>query len=138
VNLVASRPPASRSRPCHRAGRVRGDRAHNARHAGQREPAGPLQPQAGPRQAAPPRPWAGKRTGRRAPRPQAAAMGRISAQHCAGDFKSFSIVLIPRKECKLPKFVETCKSVQKLQTKFCMNTLEPLCTVGLTKLTFMQ
>jgi hypothetical protein len=39
---------------------------------------------------------------------------------------------------KLQKFVETYRNVQNLQNKFCMNPLEPLFTVGLTKLTFMQ
>jgi hypothetical protein len=38
---------------------------------------------------------------------------------------------------QISKFVETCRNVQKLQNKFCMNTLEPLYTVGLTKLSFM-
>jgi hypothetical protein len=66
------------------------------------------------------------------------AVDRFEAQHCATDFKSFSIVLNSRNCFKLQKSVETCRSVQKLQNKFCMNTLEPLYTVGFTKLTFMQ
>jgi hypothetical protein len=39
---------------------------------------------------------------------------------------------------KLPKFVETCRNVQKLQNNFFMNPLEPLFTVGLIKLAFKQ
>jgi hypothetical protein len=39
---------------------------------------------------------------------------------------------------KLPKFVETCRNVKKLQSKFYTNPLEPLFTVGLNKLTFTQ
>jgi hypothetical protein len=38
---------------------------------------------------------------------------------------------------KLPKFVETCKNVQKIQNKFYMNSIKPLFTVGFTKLTFV-
>jgi hypothetical protein len=60
------------------------------------------------------------------------------AQHCVMILNYFSIVLNSRNYFKLPKFVETCKNVQKLQAKICINTLEPLYTVGLTKLTFMQ
>jgi hypothetical protein len=61
----------------------------------------------------------------------------ILAQHYAAILNHFLIDLIPRKYDKIPKFVETCKNVQKLQNKFCMNTLEPLYIVGLTKLTSM-
>jgi hypothetical protein len=64
--------------------------------------------------------------------------GPVSAQHCAVILNHFSIVLNSRNSLKLQKFVETCRSVQKLQNKFCMNPPEPLYTVGLTKLTFIQ
>jgi hypothetical protein len=74
---------------------------------------------------------------------QAAASNRPSASGriWAGTVQLvylFLIDLIPRKWCKLPKFVEACRNAQKWQNKFCMNTLEPLYTVGLTKLIFMQ
>jgi hypothetical protein len=36
---------------------------------------------------------------------------------------AFSIVLNNRKHSKLPKFVEACRSVQKLQNKFCWTPL---------------
>jgi hypothetical protein len=67
ANLAASHPPVSRRRPRHCVGRVRDDHAHGARRANQRGPSGPFRLQDGPRQDAPPRPWAGKRMGRRAP-----------------------------------------------------------------------
>jgi hypothetical protein len=36
------------------------------------------------------------------------------------------------------KFVETCRNVQNFRNKFCGTPLEPLFTVGLTKLAFMH
>jgi hypothetical protein len=66
------------------------------------------------------------------------AMGWFEARHCAAIFNCFSIDLIPKKWCKFPKFIETCRNVQKWQIKFCMNILEPLYIVVLTKLTFVQ
>jgi hypothetical protein len=69
---------------------------------------------------------------------RATAMGWFEARHCAAIFNCFSIDLIPKKWCKFPKFKETCRNVQKWQIKFCMNILEPLYIVGLTKLTFVQ
>jgi hypothetical protein len=66
------------------------------------------------------------------------ASGRFSAQYYARGFTCFSVVLNSRNCFKLQKFVETCRNVQNLQHKFCMNPLQPLFTVGLTKLTFMQ
>jgi hypothetical protein len=57
---------------------------------------------------------------------------------CEFPLKSFLIVLNSRKQFKLPKFVETCRNVQKWQPKFCINPLEQLDTAGLTKLTFVQ
>jgi hypothetical protein len=70
------------------------------------------------------------------PCPVGCSLGPVSAQYCATVFKCFSIVSNFRNCFKLQKFVETCRNVQKLQNKFCMNPLEPLFTVGLTKLTF--
>jgi hypothetical protein len=64
--------------------------------------------------------------------------GPVSTHHYAAILNHFSIVLNSRTCFKLQKFVEACRSVQKLQDKFCMNPPEPLCIVGLTKLTFMQ
>jgi hypothetical protein len=72
----------------------------------------------------------------RPPRPVGGSLGPVSAQYCAAVFKSFSIVLNLRNYFKIQKFVETCRNFQNLQNKFCMNPLEPLFTVGLTKLTF--
>jgi hypothetical protein len=71
-----------------------------------------------------------------APRRKAEAMSRIRPM-CGLPLFFFHFYL-SRICFKLPKFVKTCRSVQKLQTKFYMNTLEPLCTVALTKLTFIQ
>jgi hypothetical protein len=71
----------------------------------------------------------------RPPRPVGCSLGPVSAQYCATVFKCFSIVLNLRNCPKLQKFVETCRNVQNFQNKFCMNPLEPLFTVGLTKLT---
>jgi hypothetical protein len=61
----------------------------------------------------------------------------VSVRHYAVNFNLFSIVFNSRNCFKLPKFVKTCMNVQKLQNKFCWTPLEPLYTVGLTKLTFM-
>jgi hypothetical protein len=69
--------------------------------------------------------------------PWAVASGRFSAQYCARVLNVFFIVLNSRNCFKLQKFVETCKNVQNLPNKFGMNPLEPLHTVGLTKITFM-
>jgi hypothetical protein len=74
--------------------------------------------------------------GRRAP--WAVASGWFSAQYCARGFKCFSIVLNFKNYFKLQKFIETCRNVQKLQNNFCINPLEPVLTVGSTKLTFTQ
>jgi hypothetical protein len=63
--------------------------------------------------------------------------GPVSAQHCAAILNRFSIILNCRNCFKFQKFIETCRSVQKLQNKFCMNPLKPLYTVGLTKLVFI-
>jgi hypothetical protein len=51
-------------------------------------------------------------------------------------FLSFFNCFNFQKLFKLPKFVETCRNVQKLQNKFCMNILQPLFTVGLDNFTF--
>jgi hypothetical protein len=72
------------------------------------------------------------------PRPVGYASGRFSAQYCVRGFKCFLIVLNYRNCFKLQKFVETCRNVQNFQNKFYMNPLEPLFTVDLTKLSFMQ
>jgi hypothetical protein len=70
--------------------------------------------------------------GRRAP--WAVASCWFLAQYCAQGFNCLSIVLNSRNCFKLQNFVEACRNVQNLQTKFRMNPLEPLFTVGLTKL----
>jgi hypothetical protein len=57
---------------------------------------------------------------------------------CGDFFKSFFNCFKFLNFFKFPKSVETCMSVQKLQNKFCWTPIEPLFTVGLTKLTFMQ
>jgi hypothetical protein len=74
----------------------------------------------------------------RAPRPVGCSLGLILAQYYAAVFKCFLIVLNLRNFLKLQKIIETCRNVQNLHNKFCMNPLEPLFIVGLTKLTFMQ
>jgi hypothetical protein len=52
-------------------------------------------------------------------------------------FNRFPSCLKKNRNCfKIPKFVETCRNVQKLQNKFCTNPLDPIFIVGLTKLTF--
>jgi hypothetical protein len=66
---------------------------------------------------------------------RAVTRGRLPA---AGDLIIFSIVLNFKHCFKLQKFLETCRNVQNLENKFCMNPLEPLLTVGLTKLTFTR
>jgi hypothetical protein len=63
---------------------------------------------------------------------------RFSQVLCDFLLKSFLIVVNSRKPFKFPKFIETCRNVQKLQNKFCINTLEAIYTVGLTKLSLMQ
>jgi hypothetical protein len=40
--------------------------------------------------------------------------GPVLARHCAANFNSFSIILNFENCFKLPKFIETCRSVQKL------------------------
>jgi hypothetical protein len=75
------------------------------------------------------RPWPSRPSGR----PRVA--GRRPT-HCSHE--PVSIVLNSRNYFKLPKFVETCRNVKKLQNKFCWTPLEPLYAVGLTKLTFIQ
>jgi hypothetical protein len=49
-----------------------------------------------------------------------------------------NVLHIHRFSFKLPKFIETCRNVQKWQTKFCWIHLGHLYIVGLTKLTFVQ
>jgi hypothetical protein len=60
-------------------------------------------------------------------------LGRFSAQYCARGFKCFSIVL---KFQKIGQTSKNCRNVQKFQNKFYGTPLEPLFTVGLTKLAF--
>jgi hypothetical protein len=70
--------------------------------------------------------------------PWSVAPGRFMAQHCATVFKKILKYLMSRKYSRLQKFVETGRSVHKLQNKFCVNPLEQHYTVGLTHLTFVQ
>jgi hypothetical protein len=70
--------------------------------------------------------------------PWAVASGWFQPSTVRLFFKYFSIVLNSKNCFKLQKFVETCRNVQQLQNKFCMNPIEPLITVGLTKLTFTR
>jgi hypothetical protein len=72
------------------------------------------------------------------PRPVGCSLRPVSAQYCATVFKCFLIVLNSRNHFRLQKFIESCRNVQNLPNKFCMNPLEPLFTVGLTKLIFTQ
>jgi hypothetical protein len=72
----------------------------------------------------------------------AASMGRSHgpdrAQHCARFLKPFLFVFNSKKQFKLPKFIETCRNVQKWKTKFCWTPLGQLYAVGLTKFIFVQ
>jgi hypothetical protein len=122
-HLAAGQPPPRRHRARYRAGA----RASCAR--------GFLRGWTGP----PGRGPAGHPVGRvwQATTPHTVAAGRIRARHCAAFFKLFFNCLNYRNCPNLPKFVETCRSVRKLQNKFCWTPLEPLFAVGLTKLTFM-
>jgi hypothetical protein len=72
----------------------------------------------------------------RPPRSVGCSLEPVSAQYCARRFKCFSIVLNSKNHFKLQKFIETYTNVQKLQNKFYWTPLEPLFTVGLSKLTF--
>jgi hypothetical protein len=51
---------------------------------------------------------------------------------------SFFDLFNPRNISKLPNFVESCRNVQKWQTKFFWTRLGQIYAVGLTKFTFVQ
>jgi hypothetical protein len=133
-DLATPQPPARRRESHHRVSSGRGDRPECTpsvplRHglAGpqwswQLGPM-PIQPSelSRPSTREPHRPWA-----------------ECEAQYCVTVRIFFQFILIPRNCFKIQKFVETCSNVQNLQNKFCMNPLEPLFIVGLTKLTFTQ
>jgi hypothetical protein len=129
-HLAAVEPPSSRREARHRAV----PRVARARCSGPRRPFAPLGWAA--------RPWPNRLFGR--PRVAgrrslwAVASGQFPARYCVGDLIVFPIVLNSRNRFKLQKFVETCRNVQNLQNKFFVNPLEPLFTVGLTKLTFAR
>jgi hypothetical protein len=74
----------------------------------------------------------------RPPRPVGYSLRPVSAQYYAGKFNCFSNCFKFQKSFQTSKIHRTCRNVQNLPNKFCMNPLEPLFTVGLTKLTFMQ
>jgi hypothetical protein len=65
------------------------------------------------------------------------AVGQMRSPTLCSALIVFPIILISKNCFKFPKFIETYRNVQKLQNKFCMNPLEPIFTVGLTKLAFM-
>jgi hypothetical protein len=50
----------------------------------------------------------------------------------------FSDLFNPRNISKFPKFIETCRNVQKSQTKFYWTPLGQIYTVGLTKFIIVQ
>jgi hypothetical protein len=50
----------------------------------------------------------------------------------------FSDLFNPKNGSKFLEFIEKCRNVQKLQTKFNMNSLEQVYTVGLINLIFVQ
>jgi hypothetical protein len=101
-HLAAVEPPPSRWRACHRAGTRALQRAAQAVC-----PAG-LGCQAVAQPAFRPTVHG------RPPRPVGCSLGPVSARYCAGDFIVFLIVLNSKNCFKLPKFVETGRSVQKL------------------------
>jgi hypothetical protein len=72
------------------------------------------------------------------PRPWAVAPGRIRPDTVCRFKNLFSNLFNPRNGSKLLEFIENCRNVQKLQTKFPWNSLEQLYTVGLIKLIFVQ
>jgi hypothetical protein len=74
----------------------------------------------------------------RPPCPVGCSLRPVSTHYSATVFKCFSIILNFRNCFKLKKFIETCRNVQNLQNKFCVNPLESLFTVGWTKLTFTR
>jgi hypothetical protein len=74
--------------------------------------------------------------GRRAP--WVVALGRIGLDTVHKFKILFSDLFNPRNGRKILEFVENCRNVQKLQTKFYWNYLEKLYRVGLIKLIFMQ
>jgi hypothetical protein len=81
-------------------------------------------------------PWACEAVAYRPPRRKGRSHGPDSAHARFTPFPFSFLFKQFQKWFKLPKFVETCRNVQKLQNKFCMNPLEPLFTVGLAKFTF--
>jgi hypothetical protein len=107
-----------------------------ARHHPETPPvlAGSTLPPASPHRAVIKRVTTPRMAGRRATH---CSRGPVFGPTLRGDFKSFLIILNFRNCFKLTKFIETCRSVQKLQNKFCWTPLETLFTVGLTKLTFI-
>jgi hypothetical protein len=64
--------------------------------------------------------------------------GRIGPDTVRGIKNSFFDLFNPRNISKIPKFVKTCRNVQKWQTKFCWTPLGHIYAMGLTKFTFVQ
>jgi hypothetical protein len=60
------------------------------------------------------------------------------ARHYARIKNSFFNLFNPKNISKFPKFVETCRNVQKSKTKFCWTPLGQIYAVELTKFTFVQ
>jgi hypothetical protein len=127
-----ARPWCSSPRPCHRLAAT----GPTASAPLRRPTRGPP-----PRLDRAARPWPSQPSGRphvAGHRTAHCSYGLISAQHCAAILNRFLIVLNSRNYFKLPKFVETCTNIQKLQNKFFWTPIQPLFIVSLTKLTFMQ
>jgi hypothetical protein len=137
-HLAADEPPPSRRRARHRTRRphaVTTSRACGACATSRATraifPAGPSRQAAASRLFQP--------TARsRPPRPVGCSIEPASAQYCARKFNHFSNCFKFRKSFQTSKIRRTCRNVQHLPNKFCMNPLELLFIVGLTKLTFMQ
>jgi hypothetical protein len=70
--------------------------------------------------------------------PWAIASGQIGPDTVCGIKYSFFDLLNHINISKIPKFIETCKNVQKWQTKFCWTPHGQIYAVGLTKFTFVQ
>jgi hypothetical protein len=70
--------------------------------------------------------------------PWAIARGRIGSSTVHNFKICFSDLFNPKDGRKLLEFIENCRNVQKLQTKFHDNPLEQPYMVGLIKLIFAQ
>jgi hypothetical protein len=85
-----------------------------------------------------PTPLSGHSAWQAAAPPGAVAPNRIGPNTVRRFKNSFSNLFNPKNGSKLLEFIENCRNVQKLQTKFYWNYLEKLYRVGLIKLIFVQ